>query len=53
MRPLQAAVADSWCVDERSHVLYVLGDQTVKKVDVTVPKAAEVEILVDILRPSI
>lgn len=52
MRPLQAAVADSRCIDERSHVFYVLGDQAIEKVDVGVTKAAEIEIFVDALRPS-
>ena len=31
----------------------MLGEQSVKKVDIAVTKAAEVEILVDVLRPSI
>lgn len=52
MRPLQAAIADSWCIDERSHVFDMLSDQAIKEVDVGVTKAAEIEIFVDTLRPS-
>lgn len=52
MRPLQAAVADSWCIDERSHVLDVLRDQSIEEMDVGVTKAAEIQIFVDTLRPS-
>lgn len=53
MRPLQAGIADSWGIDERGHVRYVLSNQAVKEVDVGVTKVAEIEIFVDILRRSL
>ena len=53
MGPLQAAVTNSWSIDERSHVLDMLSDQAIKEVDVGVTEVAKIEIFIDILRRSL
>ena len=53
MGPLQAAVTNSWSIDEGSHVLDVLSNQAIKEVDVGVTEIAKIEIFIDVLRRSL